>query len=75
MNSQFPSQEIVEHLRQQYPIGCRVELAAMDDPYSRLRPGDRGTVRRVDDTGTVFVSWDCGSELGAVYGVDAIKRL
>ena len=47
----------------------------MDDPYSRLKPGDRGTVKSVDDTGTVFVSWDCGSGLGVVYGEDEIRIL
>ncbi len=29
--------------------GDRVELVATDDPYTRLRPGDRGTVTRVRD--------------------------
>jgi hypothetical protein len=47
----------------------------MDDPYGRLKPGDRGTVKSVDDTGTVFVSWDCGSGLGVVYGEDRIRIL
>ena len=47
----------------------------MDDPYGKLKPGDRGTVRTVDDTGTVFVRWDNGSGLGVVYGVDRIRKL
>ena len=47
----------------------------MDDPYSKLKPGDKGTVSCVDDTGTVFVNWDCGSSLGAVYGVDEIRKI
>lgn len=51
----FPSRETVEQVRKMYPTGCRVELVTMDDPYSKLTPGDRGTVRMVDDTGTVFV--------------------
>ena len=34
-----------------------------------------GTVRSVDDTGTVFVRWDNGSGLGVVYGVDRIRKL
>ena len=34
-----------------------------------------GTVRSVDDTGTVFASWDNGSGLGVVYGVDRIRKL
>lgn len=72
----FPSRETVERVRKMYPKGCRVELIFMDaDPYSRLSPGDRGTVKLVDDTGTVFVNWDCGSSLGIVYGVDQIRKI
>lgn len=74
-NHGFPSRETVARVRQMYPAGCRVELISMDDPYSKLKPGDRGTVEMVDDTGTVFVRWDNGSELGVVYGVDKIRKL
>lgn len=57
----------LELLRQQYPVGIRVELVRMDDPYTRLHPGDRGTVT-IDDIGTIFVNWDNGSGLGIVFG-------
>jgi len=71
----FPRKEVVEAVRARYPEGTRVELVSMNDPYSKLKPGDRGTVKSVDDTGTVFVSWDCGSGLGVVYGEDKIRIL
>lgn len=71
----FPKREVVEAVRARYPVGTRVELVSMNDPYSKLKPGDRGTVRSVDDTGTVFVGWDCGSGLGVVYGEDEIRIL
>lgn len=72
----FPTREQVEAVRRRYPKGLRVELIFLgDDPYSKLKPGNRGTVNHVDDTGTVFVSWDCGSGLGMVYGVDHIRAL
>ncbi len=74
-NSRFPNQKTVERVRKMYPEGTRVELIHMDDPYSRLKPGDKGTVRSVDDTATVFVDWDCGSGLGVVYGVDRVRKL
>ena len=67
------SEQTLERLRRQYPKGCRVELVHMNDPYSKLQPGDRGTVRFVDDIGTIFVSWDCGSSLGVAYGEDSCK--
>ncbi|GHU57347.1 hypothetical protein AGMMS49975_22770 [Clostridia bacterium] len=65
----------VERLRAAYPVGCRVELVSMNDPFSSLMPGEQGAVNWVDDTGTIFVTWDCGSGLGVVYGVDRIRRL
>lgn len=72
----IPSKEEVRHICERFPIGCRVELVSMGpDPYSKLKAGDRGTVNSIDDAGTVFISWDCGSGLGMVYGVDIIKRL
>ena len=66
----------LERLRSSYPEGCRVELLHMDDPYNRtLHPGCLGTVRCVDDAGTIHVSWDCGSSLGVVYGEDSCRRI
>jgi hypothetical protein len=70
-----PSKQIIERLREQYPAGSPVRLVAMDDPYSELTPGACGRVDFIDDTGTIFVNWDCGSGLGVVYGVDRIERL
>lgn len=74
-NNSFPSPWVVDIVRKLYPAGCRVELVRLDDPYSKLTPGERGTVETVDDTGTVFVKWDSGSSLGVIYGVDGIRRL
>lgn len=73
MNNEFPSRAIVEQLRRQYPKGTRVELISMDDPYSKLKPGDQGSVKYIDDIGTIFVAWDNGSGLGVAYGQDRIK--
>jgi len=73
--NKFPSKETVERLRKQYPAGTRVELVRMNDQYSKLRPGDKGTVDFVDDTGTIFCTWDRGSSLGVAYGEDLVKKL
>lgn len=75
MSSKLPSKEIVESLRERYPKGLRVELVSMNDPYTELRPGDRGRVSFVDDAGSIFVKWDNGPGLGIVYGEDSVKRL
>ena len=67
-------QQQLEALRNLYPVGARVELIHMDDPYNnKLVPGCKGTVRLVDDMGTIHVSWDCGSSLGVVYGEDSCR--
>lgn len=71
----FPRREIVESIKARYPKGCRVQLVEMNDPYSKLRSGEKGTVKFVDDIGTIHVSWDCGSSLGVVYGEDSCKRI
>lgn len=73
--NQFPRRETVERLRKEYPQGTRVELISMNDPYSKLKPGDRGTVSAVDDIGTIFVRWDCGSGLGIAYGEDHVRKI
>ena len=75
MSNNYPSREVVERLRRQYPAGCRVELVSMNDSYARLKPGDQGTVVAVDDIGTVHINWDNGSGLGAAYGADVIRRI
>lgn len=71
----FPSKNTIEKLREMYPIGTRVELVSMNDPFAKLMPGEQGTVQFVDDIGTVFVNWDCGSGLGVAYGEDVIRKI
>ena len=68
----FPSKETVERIREEYPVGTRVELVQMDDPQAPP-VGTKGTVRGVDDIGSIMVSWDNGSSLSVVYGADACR--
>lgn len=67
----FPSRATVDRLRNTYPPEARVRLVRMDDRHAPQQ-GTEGTVRFVDDAGTVHVLWDNGSTLGAVYGEDVI---
>ena len=47
-----------------YQPGQRVELVHTNDPYTRLRPGARGTVTGyLPDLHTVHITWDDGSTL------------
>ena len=70
----FPSKEIVEMVRRQYPKGCRVELIRMDDVQAPP-VGTKGTVIGVDDTASVMVKWDNGCGLNVVYGEDSCRRI
>lgn len=74
MKMRFPNAAIVERLRNQYPAGTRVELLEMDDVQAPPI-GTQGTVLGVDDTGSLMVSWDNGSGLNVVYGIDRVKKL
>lgn len=70
----FPSREIVDKVRKEFPAGTRVELVQMDD-IQAPPIGTKGTVRGVDDTASIMVSWDNGSGLNVVYGEDSCRKL
>ena len=53
------SPERLLQLKENYTLGTRVRLIRMNDPYTKLSPGETGTVTGVDDIGTIHVSWDC----------------
>jgi len=71
----FPSKEEVDSIRSEYPVGSRVKLTSMNDPYTTLLPGALGTVSNVDCTGTIHVNWDSGNRLGVVLGVDSCQKI
>lgn len=70
-----PSEQAIALLRESFPVGSRVQLVQIEDAHTTLKPGDLGTVVVVHDTGTVFCNWDNGSTLGALFGVDKIRRV
>ena len=73
--SQFPSRETVEHIRSQFPRGCRVVLDEMDDPYTKIPIGTQATVTGVDDIGSILCAWDTGSSLSIAYGADRCHKI
>ncbi|MCI6061802.1 MAG: DUF4314 domain-containing protein [Dorea sp.] len=70
----FPRHEEVLRIRKQYPAGTRVELVKMDDPQAPPI-GTKGTVRGVDDIGSIMVAWDNGCGLSVAFGVDACRKV
>ena len=73
--NRIPSREQVENLRQRYPVGTRIVLHRMDDPYAPIPPGTKGTVTYVDDMGQIGVNWDNGSGLSLVPGEDSFSKV
>lgn len=70
----FPSKEIVERVRRQFPPGTRVELSHMSD--CQAPPvGTQGTVIAVDDAASLIMRWDNGSGLNVIYGKDKVIKL
>lgn len=70
----FPSREIVESVRREYPAGTRVELVRMEDVQAPPI-GTKGTVQGVDDTASLLMHWDNGSSLNVVYGEDVVRKI
>ncbi len=75
MNEYERQHRRAESIKQMYPQGTRIELISMKDPYSPVPSGTRGTVRAVDDMGTIFPDWDNGRSLGIVPGEDVFRKL
>ena len=68
------SKEALQALRERFPKGTRVELLQMDDPQAPPI-GTKGTVRGVDDIGSIMVAWDNGCGLSVAWGEDECRVL
>ena len=55
-------------------VGCRVELVHMEDTLTYLKPGDQGTIYKIDKTEElIWVNWDNGEQLALIIGIDEYK--
>ena len=70
----IPNSSVIVALRKVFPKGTRVELVQMDDPQAPPI-GTKGTVRGVDDMGSIMVRWDTGSGLSVAYGEDVCRKI
>lgn len=55
----------IERLRKKYPEGTRVRLFSMTGE-PQMQDGLTGTVRFVDDIGSIHVDWENGSTLALI---------
>ncbi len=67
--------EKVQALREQYPQGTRLRLVEMGDEFSNIPPGTRGTVDHVDHIGNINMTWDNGSGLSLIPGIDRFHKV
>ena len=68
------SREIIEKLKETYPVGTRVKLIQMED-IQAPPTGTLGTVYGVDAIGSILVKWDNGSMLNVIFRVDRIEKV
>jgi hypothetical protein len=55
-------------------VGDRVQLIFMNDTWSNLKPGDKGTVFKIDENQElVWINWDNGEQLALLIGIDKFK--
>lgn len=64
---------VVESIKKRYPVGSRIILHSMGDDPRPIAPGTKGTVRIVDDMGTVHCNFDNGRRLGLIPGEDSFS--
>ena len=64
--------KVKEEMLLRYPIATRVRLIQMDD-YQAPISGTLGTINNIDDIGDLMVSWDDGSSLKLIVGIDAFE--
>ena len=69
------NQITVELTKQHYPKGTRIQLIEMGDDPRPIPPGTKGTVRTVDDMGTVHCDFDNGRHLGLIPEVDRFIKI
>ncbi len=69
----FPTKETIKRLREEYPPGTRIVLESMNDPHAPP-PGTKGTVVYIDDLGQIGMSWQNGSSLSLIPGVDRFSK-
>ena len=68
------SREIIEKLKEIYPVGTRVKLIQMEDVQAPPK-GTLGRVYGIDAIGSILVKWDNGSTLNVIFREDIIEKI
>jgi hypothetical protein len=57
-------------------VGDRIQLIFINDTWTRLQPGDKGTVVEIEkesDETLIWVQWDSGERLALLDPIDKYK--
>jgi hypothetical protein len=68
--------ELNFNMKNSVRIGDRVELIFINDTWTKLVKGDKGTVFKVDESSDetlIWVNWDNGERLALLVGIDKYK--
>lgn len=65
----------VQRMKDNYPPGTRIMLVSMGNDPRPIENNTRGTVRVVDDIGTIHCDFDNGRKLGMIPGKDSFRKL
>lgn len=64
-----------QYTKEAYPPGTRIVLLQMGNDPRPVEANTKGTVRVVDDIGTLHCDFDNGRQLGIVPGEDSFRKL
>lgn len=75
MNEYERLRRLAERHKVTYPPGTRLMLLHMNDPYSPVESGTRGTVAFIDDMAQIHMKWDNGRSLPLNSDEDSFRTL
>lgn len=75
MNRFEAERRFAQRMKDSYPPGTRIILLQMGDDPRPIDDNTRGTVKAVDDIGTLHCDFDNGRSLGIVPSEDSFRKL
>ena len=73
INHKELSKEEIKAIKEKYIPGTKLELIKIYDYINPVPSGATGEVINIDDVGTIHITWDNGSTLGLIVGIDEFK--
>ena len=70
----IPSENELERIRRDYPVGTIIELISMSDKFAPPK-GTLGEIIGVDDLGDLEMLWATGSSLKVILSEDRIRKV